>query len=911
MSDKKLLDEWFDEIDRDIVFLSECFGEVLEELGETALARTLPWRVDGATDIGTTSNEEPGIDRTLQVLSIGYHLLNLVEENAAAQARRQRENLFGTLHEPGLWGHGLKRLIDDGISASDVAKALESIEVDITLTAHPTEAKRPPVLRQHRALFEEFSALKAADWTDSERARIRARIKVILERLWRTGEMYLEKPGVLSELEHILDYFLIVFPHTVFMLRQRLTDAWREAGLQHETLPEVAPGPTLRFGNWVGGDRDGHPLVTPAITREAYNRFRAYALRVLDKRLDTLLDNLTLSDLFQTPPQMLMNALSAMESMSESDAARYPHEPWRLFVYAIRQRLARGADGGENGYRRPEEMAADLTVLRDSLDAVGASRLAEAEVEPLIVHLQCFGFHMAAIDIRQNSEYHAAAASQMLRAAGFEDWDFASWDTSKRTAFLADELTTLRPLVPKNAELGDEGRNVLEYFQVVADHMATYGAEGVGKFIVSMTRDVSDLLVMYLFAREVGLLRLGENGIRCEIAIVPLFETLADLEHAAGIMRDFLASPIARETLAATDDVAPLQEVMVGYSDSNKDVGIFASQWALHQAQRELVAVGDEFGVRISFFHGRGGTFSRGAGPIHRFLSSLPHGALRGAIRMTEQGEVIAQKFGNLPTAVYNLELLLTGVTVTALEHQVSEQRNPRHTEICAQLSKWSAQAYRALLADAEFLEFWSQATPIDALEQSFIGSRPSRRTGKRTIEDLRAIPWVFSWTQARYYLTGWFGVGAALERLKEERPDDYEYLRTNLASDGFVQYVLYNAETSHASADTELMKAYSQLVENEGVRERQYTRIAEEHARLERTLNEFFGASREARRPRLVKTLEMRADGLRQLHAFQIGLLRRWRGLLADDRADEANEMIPTLLLSINAIAGAERTTG
>ena len=908
-----MFEKWFSKIDHDITYLVDCFAEVLTELGESDMGDVLPWRTPSENDDAATV-VPPGIGRELQVLSIGYHLLNIVEENASLQARRERENAPGTYHEPGLWEHGLQQARDAGHSPEAIASALENFEVEIVLTAHPTEAKRRPVLRQHRALFKEFSRLEFPHWTKAEQALIRERIKVILERLWRTGEMYLEKPDVLSELDHIQDYFLEIFPSAIVLLKQRLHGAWKDTGLPADTLSQAFPGPRLRFGNWVGGDRDGHPLVTPEITRVTLNRSRRNALRVVRTRLEVLRDNLTLSDLFQTPPQALIDAnriYGAIDLATDEDGLPYTHEPWRQYVYFLLQKLDGGSDSGFDGYARPEELLVDLELLRESLEDVGAHRLAESEIDPLIMHLKIFGFHLAAVDIRQNSAYHAKAASQMLAAAGFEDWDYASWEPSRQRAFLIKELTSLRPLVPRNSEIGEEAANVLGYFQIVADHIAKYGPEGIGKFIVSMTRNSSDLLVMYLFAREVGLLHIDQGKVRSTISIVPLFETLSDLEAAAAIMREFFEFPIARNTLQSKDGLPPKQEVMVGYSDSNKDAGIFSSHWGLNRAQKELQDVGGEYDVNITFFHGRGGTFSRGAGPIHRFLESLPGGSLRGGIRMTEQGEVIAQKFGNLPTAAFNLELLLAGATISALEHQDSGADDERYVRICDRLSELSSEAYRNLLESPDFLEFWTHATPIDALEFSFIGSRPARRTGKRTIEDLRAIPWVFSWTQARFYLTGWYGTGSALQKLKEEDPEGYTYLKENKSESSFVQYVLLNAETSLASADVEMMEKYSTLVPDDDIRVGQLAKIVAEHDLTESMMNDFFDGNRTKRRPRLVKTLDMRAEGLRRLHSRQIKLLRQWRTLSAEGKSEEADELFPLVLLSINAIAGAERTTG
>lgn len=901
--------EWSEKVARDRDFLTQCLAEVLEELGEKHLVRFLPWRSGKAPRPVAGHMDTGQVNRQLQVISIAYHLLNIVEENAAALGRRERERHLGLLHEPGLWGHALKRLREAGFSEADLLDALDRVRVEVVLTAHPTEAKRPVVLRQHRALYDEYTKLEGADWTAYEREAIRDRIKAQLERLWRTGEMYLEKPGVLSELDDMRDYLGMVFPRAVIQVRQRLHNAWREAGLRPGALRNTATAPRLLFGNWVGGDRDGHPLVTGEVTREALARLRNEALDRMRALLNALADNLTLSDLFQPVPAPLAAALAEAEALlspaARENLAPLAREPWRAYTQALRGLLDDARACPEHPYARPGALRAGLVTLIESLEAVGAGRLARAEVEPLLLHLDTFGFHLAALDIRQNSDFHAAAVSQLLQAAGFADWDYAKWDYATRRAFLERELTSLRPIAPRCGALGPQAAAVLDAYQAVADYIAHYGAAGIGSFIVSMTRDDTDLLVVYLFAREVGLMQQDDDGIRCDLEVVPLFETLDDLEGSPAILDAFLQHPISRRRVASP------QQVMVGYSDSNKSGGMLASQWALNKAQRALAEVCRAHGRACYFFHGRGGTFSRGAGPTNQFLEALPEGTLQGRVRLTEQGEVIGQKFGNLPTAVYNLELLAAGVTVATLKNSRAANLNPRFHRIGELLSAFSREAYQEQLESPGFIKFWSAATPIDALERSFIGSRPSRRSGKRTIEDLRAIPWVFSWTQARYYLPGWFGVGSALERLRDEHPGDYDFLKREGGVWPFVRYVLYNAETSLASADLDIMKQYAALVPDAALRKAQFKRIEGEYLRTNRMLEDFFGAPRAERRPRLTRTLAMRAEGLRRLHAIQIALLREWRELRARRRTREAEALVPALLLSVNAIASGERTTG
>jgi phosphoenolpyruvate carboxylase len=901
--------EWSDKVERDRDFLVQCFAEVLEELGESSLVAFLPWRSTGSPRRAKTTTDIAETNHRLQVISIAFHLLNLVEENAATLGRRERERHLGLLHEPGLWGQGLKRLRDSGFTPQDILDAFDRVQVEIVLTAHPTEAKRPVVLRQHRALFEEYVRLEGTHWTPCERDAIRDRIKTHLERLWRTGEMHLNKPDVLSELDDMRDYLGMVFPRAAHQLRQRLFDAWNEAGFEPGLLRNSAAWPRLQFGNWVGGDRDGHPLVTGDVTRQALARLRNDALDRVQILLGALADNLTLSDLFQPVPPSITEAIAAKKALLPPAAVArlkaLPHEPWREFVHVLKLLLEEARTSPESNYARPDALREDLRTLADSLHAVGAARLATAEVEPVLSHLDTFGYHMAALDIRQNSDFHAAAISQLLQAAGFSDWNYAGWDLARRRQFLDAELVVLRPLAPRRGAIGPQATAVLETYQAIAEYLEAWGPGGIGSFIVSMTRDVTDLLAVYLFAREVGLLRTGEAGIRCDLEVVPLFETLDDLEASPAILDAFLKHPISQRCNARP------QQVMVGYSDSNKSGGMFASQWALNKAQRLLSETCQSYGRECYFFHGRGGTFSRGAGPTSQFLEALPEGTLSGRVRLTEQGEVIGQKFGNLPTAVYNLELLVSGVTVATLRNSRADAPDVRLQTICEWLSQFSREAYQEQLESPGFIRFWSAATPIDALEQSFIGSRPARRSGKRTVEDLRAIPWVFSWTQARYYLPGWFGVGTALERLHDQHPNEYAFLKKHRETWPFIRYVLYNAETSLASADLDIMKDYASLVADTALRKAQFKRIEGEYRRTERMLEDFFGAPRAERRPRLTRTLTMRAEGLRRLHALQIVLLREWRGLRSRRRTREAEALVPALLLSVNAIASGERTTG
>ncbi|NJK92374.1 MAG: phosphoenolpyruvate carboxylase [Blastochloris sp.] len=928
----------FAKIDRDLAFMVGCFHDVLVDLGEKEIAQALPFLHSGKA--ATKPLPHRFSSRLMQAYGVVFQLLNMVEENTAAQMRRARASLPRKQDEPGLWTSYLKQLKKSGLKEKEIAEVLREVRVEPVLTAHPTEAKRSTVLEQHRALYLLLVSRENSMWTPAELDGIREEIKVALERLWRTGEVLHEKPKVAKERQTITYHLREVFPNVLPRLDLRLRQAWQKAGLDPKWLQSPEQLPQLSFGTWVGGDRDGHPLVTDETTVETLNELRLQALFILQRRLSQLPRILSLSEhLHQVPDKFKTEVQSLARDMGERGEAclrRNPREPWRQLANIILAKLplhsgdltevhqAR-ADEWPGCYRFPRELLADLRLLRDSLVKIGASRIAHSDIDPIIRQVQTFGFHLARLDIRQNSQFHDKAMSQLMTAAGLDGDDFGNWTEKDRLNFLTRELRSPRPFLHADSEVGPQADAVLRCYRALAAHIKRHGGSGLGSLIVSMTKRVSDLLVVYVLAREAGLATYTTKGLTCSLPVVPLFETLDDLQNSSGILRAFLEHPITRATLKHQNKVRqeeldehhalnsrPVQQVMIGYSDSNKDAGILASQWGLHQTQKELQQAGEDHEVKIRFFHGRGGTISRGAGPTDRFLGALPNGALGGDLRVTEQGETISQKYANQITAVYNLELLLAGTTGVTLQHQYRPRDYSRYEPLAAELCQFSSEFYRAFILAEDFINFYGQATPIDALEQSRIGSRPSRRTGVRSLEDLRAIPWVFSWNQSRFYVPGWFGVGSALEKLAQQGDSAFETLQEAVKVWPYLRYVLTNVETNLASADLSIMEDYASLVEDTKLRERFFSLIASEYRRTRRMLDRLFGGqSLEKRRPRMVATLKLREEALATLHVQQISLLREWRKLRVREDHSAANELLPDLLLSVNAIAGGLRTTG
>jgi len=480
-----------------------------------------------------------------------------------------------------------------------------------------------------------------------------------------------------------------------------------------------------------------------------------------------------------------------------------------------------------------------------------------------------------------------------------------------RLKFINSELLINRPFSRDSRLLKDEAKAVVDTYRVIRKHIEAKSPESVGSFIVSMTRSVSDLLMLYLLMREAGLTDASSGTLAAKLHVVPLFETIEDLENSSLILDSYLSHPVVKNSLTfqqkMRNKTKPVQEVMIGYSDSNKDGGIIASAWNLYKAQKRIVEVGVKHNVRIRFFHGKGGTISRGAGPTHWFLKSLPEGSLSGDVKLTEQGETIERKYAHKTNAAYNLELLVAGVTSLTLLHKLGIGSNPELDEIFDLMSAESLRHYKDLIHDESFGGFLRQATPIDAIESSRIGSRPTRRTGKTSLSDLRAIPWVFSWSQSRFNLTSWYGVGSTLKYLQNDHPAKFNRLQQLLFTDPFVRYVLTNIDTSLAATDEAIINQYSSLVEDQKLKERILGKILSELALTRKMMSLLIVRPLQERRTSHYYSTLMRADALENLHISQIRLLREWR---KNDSSPRPEELI-NLLKSINAIANAMGNTG
>ena len=923
-------------IREDLFYLQDCFIKMLRESGEDEVADLL----DGKKSLKSYKNSE----KLSKAFTLNFQFMTIVEENAAVQLRRKLEDEHGLARISGLWGRTLHDLKSAGFTGKEVAEQLPSVRIEPVLTAHPTESKRSTVIDQLREIYLLIVKRENKMWTEKEQEQIKDEIRTAMQRLWITGQVFLQKPSIGDELRNVLHYLVNIFPDVLPKLDHRLRVAWNETGFDSGLINHRKKLPKVSFGNWVGGDRDGHPFVTADTTHSTLLKLRKQALLQIKSGLNSLAQKVSVSSFEVDVPDKLIQQIDHLSKRAVDSASaieRNPDEPWRQFLNLMQQMIPLDEHGEpvaepdpDHHYQSAEEVLGDLDIFTESLNDIDAHLISRLDVEPVARKIEAFRFHLAALDIRQNSSFHDKAVSQLLVEAGIKDGEhFPEWPEKKRVDFLNAELQTSRPFVRHRHGLGDEADAVLACYRVLYKYIKRYGSKGIGSLIVSMTRSLSDLLVVYILCREAGLLKKQDANMVCELPVVPLLETIEDLEKGPEILDRFLNHPITRQSLEYRKKYHGAdnsQQVMVGYSDSNKDGGILASLWSLNIAQRKLHETAQKHNIRIRFFHGKGGTISRGAGPTHRFIAALPPETIGGDMRLTEQGEVISNKYANPVTAFYNLELLqagTTGLTMGVFDKTniVAEKRGEKESEdasvlttsrenleeIVGRLYEYSLESYQGLVKSDGFVQYFAQATPIDIIESSRIGSRPARRTGKRTFKDLRAIPWVFSWSQSRCFLTGWYGVGSALEKLQKENAEEFSTLSENAINFMPFRYVITNASSAIALTDINIMKQWAEMVEDRETGDRFYNEIVDEFKKTRDMLELLYGHGLRDRRPRMYEMIELRSKRLEPLHQLQIEQVKTWRKFKSQGKEDKADAMLPDMLLVLNAISSGLGSTG
>lgn len=904
---------------KDLQFLLECLKEVLIENKEHELASIIPWLNDESPKFDIQN-----IEKMLHLYSICFQLLNLSEVNGAVMSRRKKRGEEGLNAINGLWGRVFHRFKENNVDEAAIVDAMKDVLVEPVLTAHPTEAKRPVVLAYYRELYLLVVKKQINYYNSFEQEEIRNDIKQILHKLWFIGEIFVQKPEVESELENVLHYFYKVFPEVLPLMDYKMKEAWVETGYDEEYLNSHKNYPNISFGNWVGGDRDGHPLVTSSITKYTLRTFRLHALKLINNTLSELSIALSIFCDEDELPTYFTKRLHEIEEEVGVHFKQYSNEPFREFIELLRAKLPIKENDDKNielfdteySYKSSVDLEKDLNLAIKALESYGAHSLIKNDIQKVLRHLDVFGFHLAHVDIRQNSAHYEAVLKDVMAMSMPDKWRRIQESNIAYQDYIVSELNSNRPFL-SNLQIPSDPKTeeTINVFRAVSEHIHTYSERAIGSFIVSMTRNEYDLFTVYLFMREAGMTQTSGNGIYSPMPVVPLFETIEDLIQAPKVMDTYLSHPVVQNSLKYQQSKRgfskPVQEVMLGYSDSNKDGGIMASAWNLYFAQVKLIKIAEKYGVDLRFFHGKGGTISRGAGPTHWFLKALPQNTLQGQIRLTEQGETIERKYANKVNASYNLELLVAGTTNQLVKgkHYPLPGRDKLH-DLFSFLAEESFKAFKQLTTHKYFIPFYEQATPIDAIEASKIGSRPARRSGKRTLADLRAIPWVFSWTQSRMQISGWYGMGTTIHKMKIEEPEKYKQLKSIVDTETFIRYVLTNVDTSLAATDLEIMELYADLVEDKKVKTEMLSILKNEYQLTQEVMNELIGPIADRRKNHYYST-QMRAKAMVPLHEVQVKLLKDWRKAKAQENTAKATELQFNLLKSINAIANAMGTTG
>ncbi|MBI5406946.1 MAG: phosphoenolpyruvate carboxylase [Nitrospirae bacterium] len=874
--------------------------------------------------------------KLIQAFALYFYLLNTAEENFGMQQRREIQRHGGRVK--GSFEDCLARLHENRIDRKTLFDLLGSLSIEPVMTAHPTEAKRLTILKKYRKIYLTIFKKENPIWTPEEKALLREDITNEIQKLWQTGDIFLERPTVEEEVSNGLYYFKETFYSVIPKLYRSLRRSIGHFYPDHDLrIP-----PLLRFGSWIGGDRDGNPNVTPEVTRGTLKTQRDAIFSLYIQSVQDLIGSLSHSTTKVNVSEELTASIDkdvkSLPDMGQQVLDRNPYEPYRQKLSFIKMRLE-----GTRPYHSPSELLEDLYVIQKSLIANRGMRTAEIEVDGMIKRVEVFGFHLARLDIREESDKHTRAICEVFDRLGIYP-DFQDMSEDDKVRILSEEIQNLRPLIYEGMELSSESVNTIETFRVIRWAMENVSPEAIGSYIISMTHRISDILTVLLLAKEAGLYRdsnppspqipLNPPLLKGEISpnlpippftkgglggidsssggidIVPLFETIDDLRRSREIINGLLSLPVYQRYITCRQGV---QEIMLGYSDSSKDGGILTSSWELYKAQKGLWDVAQRHGIRLRLFHGRGGTVGRGGGPTHKAILAQPPGTVRGNIKITEQGEVISSKYANQGTALHNLELMVAGAIEASSPayHEEIKTLDEKYTSLLDELSEISYRLYRELIEDPDFYIYFSYATPIGEIGLAKIGSRPERRRETWKIEDLRAIPWIFSWTQSRHMLPAWYPVGTTFKRFIDPDP----VTRTALLKEmyrrwPFFENLLDNIQMTMVKADMNIAHLYSGLVPDKKTGDKIFGMIKSEFALSREMILLITGQERLLDNDKgLQRSIQLRNPFMDPINYMQVNLLNQLRkeGLIEGEQKGLAD----AVLLTISCIAAGMRNTG
>lgn len=873
-----------------------------------------------------------------------FDIINIAEQNHRLRRRAQHDSSGERKYEK----DSLSQFFGDTkLKSEQLLDVLNNLDIEIVFTAHPTELTRRTVMLKQLELAKLLYKRDHPPLSKNEAATIEAGLRSVVESLWLTDHVIYFKPSVNDEVRYGVYHFDHVIIDAVIDVHQGLED---ECLKLEETLGQSnEPNKTnakagrnfITFGSWIGGDRDGNPFVTKDVTLQTLDYQRTVILNRYLKELEGLFNELSQSANWTEKSEALTRSLEqdtlALPAVTEKYAHRYAREPYRLKLLYIQAKLRNTRDhnleAGQS-YARAEQFKAELLEIKDSLFDAGC-RDSLRNLSRLIATVDIFGFHLAKLDIRQHSSRHRDALDEITKSQGVVENGYKALTEDEKMKWLTSELSSKRPLIPGDLHFSEPTNETIDVFRTMAQGQDLYGSRALDTYIVSMTEYSSDLLSILLLAKEAGIWA-SEHHPHRKVSIVPLFETIEDLRRAPQMFQELLDNPIYKSYLA---ELGNLQEIMIGYSDSGKNGGIVAANWELYKVQKKLVAIAQVNHIELRLFHGRGGSIGRGGGPTHQAILAQPPGTVAGRIKLTEQGEVISSKYALHDIAVRNFDQLAAAVlqatatqpatqnavkTTTqsaakqAAENQVDSE--PVHWwNFMEKLSTTSFKAYRSLVyEDPQFVEFFGQSTPIGELSKLQMGSRPTRRTaGSGSIDDLRAIPWVFAWTQSRYMLPAWYGFGSAFQACTEADSETLAMAQEMYAQWPFFKGLIRKLENALAVADMDIAAYYSANLVDKALQEKFFKRILAEY---ECTKKFVLAISKHEvlleEVPYLKHSIAIRNPYVDPLSYLQVRLIAQLRKRISEETGESKatvrdDKLLETVLMTVNGVAEGLQNTG
>lgn len=906
-------------LNHDVDYLNEILDGVLRHEGGDELLNTfIHFRTlsKALRDDEETSNfellnkeikklEPPLREKLIRAFSVNLQLYNIAEQNYRIRRRRYYQIQDDNVIQPRSLEEGVNQLFDNNISIEQVERALEKLSLELVITAHPTEATRRTMLRNHQKIANLLKE-REYSYTRYDKKVIREKIESEITILWQTAEIREQKPSVMKEVSNGLYYFEKALFDVLPLIHQDLEELLEDKYNHRFHVPSF-----LRFGSWIGGDRDGNPFVKAETTLRTLREHRKLALSKYVESVEKLREKLSQSTKKVNVSGALVKSIADDQAELNYNGWHKDDEVYRVKLGLILRRLRLTSLDDESGYQDAHALLDDLLLIQDSLDMHHPTRNPIKLLRTVIRQVEIFGFHLATLDIRNHSGEHENTITEIFSLVGIAD-DYKALNEEERIATLIKVLEDPRPLISIYDEFSDETQEMIETFRTIKEAKDNFGERAIEVYLVSMTTSVSDVLEVLVLAKEVGLYRVYPNGrVKSRIHVAPLLETIEDLKFGPQLIKRLFDIPLYRKHLEARGD---LQEVMLGYSDGSKDGGNITANWELFQAQEEIHSIAATFGVKLKYFHGRGGSLGRGGGPLYSSLLSQPVITLGDGVKITEQGEVLSSRYLLTDIAYRSLEqatsVMLTSIGGIMQTDKQDQMPTKEAHNALAYASDVAFKKYQDLVfGDPDFLKYFNQGTPLNELGELNIGSRPMKRKGSERFEDLRAIPWVFAWTQSRQLIPAWYATGTGLKAYVD-KTGDIELLREMYAHWPFFQATINNLQMALTKADLDIAEAYTEMVESREVVDRIFGHIKDEYELTKQLVLDITQQEELMdHQPNIKESVRLRNPLVDPLNLIQVQLLHQLR--ILDDDDQKYTKLLEEVLLTINGIAAGLRNTG